>query len=349
MQRTRPIQTVLLGLILVSCGLVPPATQPTRSTPSARPDGSPLPSAPSSAPSIGACPLFPVNNIWNTRIDTLPVDPRSAEYIASIGADEGLHPDFGAGLWDGGPIGIPYVVVPGDQPSINVTFVAYADESDPGPYPIPADAPREAGSDHHVIVVREDECKLYELYQAEQIGPTTWNAGSGAIYDLRSNMLRPDGWTSADAAGLPILPGLVRYDEVAAGEIRHALRFTVEETQRAYVWPARHFASTTLDQNVPPMGQRFRLKAGFDITPYSADTQVILRALQRYGMIIADNGSNWYLSGAPDSRWNDDVLLRELRQITGDQFEAIDAAVLQIEPDSAQVVESAAPQHDGSK
>nr|MBA3468556.1 hypothetical protein [Herpetosiphonaceae bacterium] len=186
---------------------------------------------------------------------------------------------------------------------------------------------------------------LYELYHAEQLSPTEWNAGSGAIYDLRSNDLRPDTWTSADAAGLPILPGLVRYEEVAAGEINHALRFTVEQTRNTYVWPARHKASSNSSLSVPPMGQRFRLKASFDITSYSPDVQVILRALKKYGMIIADNGSDWYLSGAPNPGWNDELLGDELREITGDQFEAVDVSGLQVEADSAQVVASAAPQN----
>jgi hypothetical protein len=341
-------------LLCVACGNVqaaPTAGPLATDLPpvaSAAPTNSPaataFPPLPQSAPTVGACPVFPLDNIWNTPVDTLPLDPRSAQYIASIGPDTGMHPDFGAGQWDGGPIGIPYVVVPSNQANVTINFVEYGDESDPGPYPIPADAAREYGGDHHVLVVREGECKLYELYHAEQLSPTEWNAGSGAIYDLRSNTLRTDGWTSADAAGLPILPGLARYEEVAAGEIKHALRFTVDQTRDTYVWPARHQASDDGSLNLPPMGQRFRLKAAFDITPFSPDVQVILRALKKYGMIIADNGSDWYLSGAPNAGWNDDTLVDELGGITGDQFEAVDVSALQVDADSGQVVASAAPQ-----
>ncbi len=339
-------------LLCVACGPAqtaptarPLATaQATTAGPTSGPDATTFPPPPQSSPSVGGCPVFPLNNIWNTPVDTLPLDPRSAQYIASIGADTGLHPDFGAAQWDGGPIGIPFVVVPSTQPEVTINFVEYGDESDPGPYPIPASAPREHGGDHHVLVVREGECKLYELYHAEQLSPTEWNAGSGAVYDLRSNALRTAGYTSADAAGLPILPGLARYEEVAAGEINHALRFTVAQTRDTYVWPARHKASSDSSLDLPPMGQRFRLKASFDITPYSPEVQVILRALKKYGMIIADNGSDWYISGAPNAGWNDEVLGDELRAITGAQFEAVDVSGLQVEADSAAVVASAAPQ-----
>ncbi len=224
-------------------------------------------------PTLAGCPIFPASNVWNARVDLLPVDPKSADYIATIGPGAGLHPDFGSGTWDGGPIGIPYAVVPGSQPRVAVRF-DYADESDPGPYPIPADAPIEggpaSGGDRHVLLVDTGSCVLYELYAAYPQPDGSWHAGSGAVFDLRGNALRPAGWTSADAAGLPILPGLVRYDEVAAGAIRHALRFTVAHTRNQFVWPARHQASSSGNPAYPPMGQRFRLKAGFDVSSFPA-------------------------------------------------------------------------------
>lgn len=290
-------------------------------------------------PLIAGCAVFPVDNIWNTPVDTLPVDANSAAYVATIGASTSVHPDFGSGLWEGGPIGIPYVTVPGTQPRVPVTF-DYDEESDPGPYPVPPDAPIEGGADsdddRHVLVVDRDNCVLYELYYAFPVdGGSAWTAGSGAVFDLSSHALRPETWTSADAAGLPILPGLVRYEEVAAGEIRHALRFTVPETRHAYVWPARHYASDLTEPKYPPMGQRFRLKAEFDISGFSPNVQVILRALKKYGMMLADNGSAWYISGVPDERWDNDEL-RELRQLTGSDFEAVDVSALMIDVDSGQ-------------
>jgi hypothetical protein len=276
------------------------------------------------SPRVDGVAIFPPSNPWNTDISAYPVHPNSAAYIASIGLDTGLHPDFGT-IWEGAPIGIPYVVIPADQALVPVTF-DYADESDPGPYPIPRDAPIEGGpdsdGDRHILIVDPAHALLYELFAAYYEGPG-WVAGSGAIFDLTSNDLRPAGWTSADAAGLPIFPGLVRYDEVMEqGEIRHALRFTVAHTQRAYIPPATHFASSSTDPDLPPMGLRVRLKADFDISGFSEPVQVILRAMQRYGMLVADNGSNWYVSGAPDSRWDDD-LLHELGQVRGRDFEAI--------------------------
>lgn len=286
------------------------------------------------------CSVFPADNIWNAPIDTLPVDANSAAYIATIGASTGMHADFGSGTWEGGPIGIPFVNVPGTQPKVPIHFVAYPKESDPGPYPIPSDAPIEWGSDHHVLVVETGNCVLYELYHAAYQPDGSWNADSGAIFPLNSNALRPDGWTSADAAGLPIFPGLVRYGEVAAGEIRHALRFTAPQTRRAYVWPARHFASELTETEYPPMGQRFRLKANVNISSFSPEVQVILRALKKYGMIIADNGAAWYLSGAPDERWNNDDLA-ELSDIHGSDFEAVDVSSLMVDPDSGQVAANA--------
>ncbi len=268
---------------------------------------------------IGNCPIFPADNAWNWNITDAPVHPNSDNFIASIlsSGDEYLHADFGSNL----EYGIPYVVVDADQAFVPITFTAYGDESDPGPYPIPADAPIEAGGDQHVLVVDADNCKLYELYRAEFNG-TGWNAESGAVFDLLSNRLRPVGWTSADAAGLPILPGLVRYDEVESGVIRHALRFTVSQSQRAYILPATHFASDSDDPNLPPMGLRLRLRADYDISGYTGQARVILEALKTYGMIVADNGSDWFISGATDARWNDDDL-NQLKQVPGSAFEAI--------------------------
>ena len=298
----------------------------------------------SSSPSIAGCPLFPSDNIWNTPVDKLPIDPRSTDYIASIGADTALHPDFGSGQWEGGPIGIPNNLVPGSQPGVRVTF-GYDEESDPGLYPIPPNPLIEGGpnssGDRHILLIDRDRCKLYELFSAYPQEDGSWSAGSGAIFDLRSNALRPAGWTSADAAGLPILPGLVRYDEVASGAITHAIRFTAQRTQRKYVWPARHFASSLTGLGVPPMGQRFRLKASFDVSPFSPDVQVILNAFTKYGLVLADNGSNWYIGGAPDERWDNDLLVTELRRVKGSDFEAVDVSGMIVHPDSAQA--NAAP------
>ena len=327
--------SLCVGLLLASSAIgreSPASSPPTVS-------GQPL--APFTSAEIKGCPVLPADNIWNAAVDTMPVVPNSDLYVDTIGADVGLHPDFGAGLLEGtsSPIGIPFVDVPASQPGVEVTF-EYADESDPGPYPIPTDAPIEGGpdgdGDRHVLVLERDNCKLYELFDAHPQDDGSWKAVGGAIYDLNSHDLRPDGWTSADAAGLPVLPGLVRYEEVAAGEILHALRFTVPATRRAYVWPARHRASTRTEERFPPMGQRFRLKADFDMSGFSPQVRVILRALQKYGMMLADNGSPWYLSGAPDDRWDNDVL-RELRGVKGADFEAVDVSSLQLNPDSGQV------------
>lgn len=289
-------------------------------------------------PPGSGCPAFPADNIWNTRIDGLPVDVNSELYIQTIGAGDNFHPDFGSGLWDGGPIGIPFVEVDGTQPLVPISF-DYADESDPGAYPIPPDAPIEGGSggtgDRHIIVIDRDDCRLYEVFYAFPQPDGSWQAGSGAVFDLRSNLLRPDGWTSADAAGLPIFPGLVKYDEVASGEVRHAIRFTAPETRQEYIWPARHFASHLTGTEYPPMGQRFRLKAGYDISGYSREAQVILTAMKAYGIILADNGAPWYISGAPDERWDNDNL-RELRLLHGSDFEAVDESSLMVDGDSGQ-------------
>lgn len=293
-------------------------------------------------PKVAGCAVFPPDNIWNAPVDTLPVHPNSAAYIATIGANAHVHAGFGSGEWPPGsgvPIGMPYVVVPGSQPKVTVTFY-YDHESDPGPYPIPSDAPIEGGpnsdGDRHVLIVDRDNCILYEMYSAFPQPDGSWYAGSGAVFDLSSNALRPAGWTAADAAGLPILPGLVRYDEVAEGEIRHALRFTAPQTRQAYVWPARHHASYLTGAQYPPMGQRFRLRANFDVSGFSPQAQVILRALKKYGMMLADNGSAWYMPGVPDERWDNDAIY-ELRQVHGSAFEAVDVSSLMVDPDSGQV------------
>ncbi len=275
--------------------------------------------ATAAGPTLGGCPVFPATNAWNRDVSRLPVHPRSRAFIASINShgDRFLHADFGGN----GQYGIPYTTVPATQPRLPIRFTEYGDESDPGPYPIPLRAPVEDGSDRHVLVVQRGACRLYELYHAQR-GQGAWRAGNGAVFDLRSNRLRPAGWTSADAAGLPILPGLARYDEVRAGAIRHALRFTVSESQRGYIFPARHFASATRDPNVPPMGLRLRLKAGYPLGRFRGQARVILVALKRYGMIVADNGSDWFISGAADRRWSDDDL-NQLKSVPGSAFEAV--------------------------
>jgi hypothetical protein len=268
---------------------------------------------------------FPSDNPWNQDISGEPVDANSATLIQSCGLAN-LHPDFGT-VWNGAPNGIPYIVISGTQARISVTF-DYADESDPGPYPVPPNAPIEGGAqstgDRHVLIVDRDNWTLYELFAAYPVnGGQSWRAGSGAVFDLRSNALRPAGWTSADAAGLPIFPGLVRYDEVVEQRaIRHALRFTCPRTRRAYVSPARHFASTRTDVTLPPMGMRVRLRANFDISSYPPEVQVILTALRRYGMFLADNGSSWYVSGAPDPRWSDENL-SALKRVPASAFEVV--------------------------
>jgi hypothetical protein len=293
-------------------------------------------------PQIGGCPIFPASNIWNTPVDALPIHPNSSVYIDSIGVDDGLHPDFGSGVWPPGstsPIGIPYIDVPGDQPLVPIDFTSWPGESDPGPYPIPPGAPIEGGpdsdGDRHVIVLQREECILYELFYAFPQPNGSWEAANGAIFDLNSHALRPDGWTSADAAGLPILPGLVRFDEVASGAIRHALRFTAPDTQKAHIWPARHDASNLTGEEYPPMGLRLRLREDYDLSTFSPQVRVILQALKTYGMILADNGSPWYISGVPDERWDNDVL-HEVDQVLGSDFEVVDTALLMIDPDSGE-------------
>jgi len=286
-----------------------------------------LPSdAPEPGGNLNGRQVFPPGNPWNRDISHDPVDPNSESLIKSIGLGKGLHPDFGT-TYNGAPNGIPYVLVSASQARVPVKF-DYADESDPGPYPIPPDAPIEGGpdsdGDRHVLVIDRDSWKLYELWNAHPVdGGKSWRAGSGAIFDLNSNKLRPAGWTSADAAGLPVFPGLVRYDEVMERKlVTHALRFTCVHTRRAYIPPATHFASHSDDPNLPPMGMRVRLKADFDISGFPPEAQVILAALKKYGLILADNGSDWYLSGAPDPRWNDDNL-NTLKRVKGSDFEVV--------------------------
>ena len=293
---------------------------------SAPPDGAPGGVQLGAGASLGGRRPFPDDNPWNTDVSEMPTDPHSDALIAAVGLDRPLHPDFGT-TYQGHPSGIPYVVVPGTQPRTVVAF-GYTDESDDGYYPIPADAPIEGGpdapkdSDRHLLVIDRDNWRLYELFAAFKEGKA-WQAGSGAVYDLHSNALRPAGWGSADAAGLPIFPGLVRYDEVVEQKaIRHALRFTAPRTRRSYVWPARHWASQSKDPGLPPMGMRVRLKAGYDLSKFPPVAQVILGALKRYGMLLADNGGNWFLSGAPDPRWDDEALAT-LKRVKGRDLEVV--------------------------
>ena len=289
-----------------------PATAPAPARPAPQ-AGAP----PTAAPVCASCRLFPADSPWNQDISRLPLHPRSAAWVASVGLERNVHPDVGR------QYGIPYVEVPANQPRVPITF-EYADESDPGPYPIPPDAPIEGGSDRHILVLDRQSCRLWEVFAAETSdGGRSWRAGSGATWDLRSNALRPEGWTSADAAGLPILPGLIRHDEVAAGRIEHALRFTARRTQRAYISPARHYASSITDPDVPPMGARFRLRGDYDCGRFAPTARVVCVALQRYGMLLADNGSDWFVTGAPDPRW-DDTALNQLKQIPGSAFEVVD-------------------------
>ena len=274
---------------------------------------------------------FPSNNLWNTNIANAPVDPNSANYINFIGSTVTLHPDFGSGTFKNQTIGIPYQVVAGTQAKVNVNLGAFADESDPGPEPIPPNAliegyPKPGNGHRHVLVLEKDGCWLYELYHAT-LKSGNWSADSAAIWDMTINEQRPYTWTSADAAGLPIFVGLARYDEVAAGAINHALRFTVPTTQKAFVAPASHWASTTTDTNAPPMGLRLRLKASFDISSFPADDQVILTALKNYGMILADNGSAIFISGVPDNRWNN-TDLNLLKTITASNFEVVQTGTI---------------------
>jgi hypothetical protein len=283
---------------------------------------------PSPSPNVGGCAVFPADNEWNQDISQAPLHANSAAIISSIQSNGGtrLHPDFG----ENPDYGIPFVVVPSGQPLVPITYTAYGDESDPGPFPVPLDAPVEGGADsdgdRHVLVVRAETCDLFELYRAFRSG-SGWRADSGARFDLRSGAPRPLGWTSADAAGLPILPGLVRFEEVAAGEIRHAVRVTFSRTRRGYVLPATHFASSSDSVDLPPMGARLRLSASFDTSRLTGQARVIAVAMQRYGLIVADNGSNWFFQGAPSAGWNDDDL-NQLKSISGSNFEVVDTGAV---------------------
>jgi hypothetical protein len=276
-------------------------------------------------PSAPRCPVFPASNPWNKRVDRLPVAQNSGAIIGSIGAGTGLHADFGSGLWEGSPIGIPFDVVSRATPRARVTF-EYDDESDHVGYPIPKGVHVEGGSDHHALLLDKSACRLYELGGLER-RQGRWHAWAGATWSLRSNRVRPAGWTSADAAGLPIFPGLARYDEVRRGVIDHALRFTVQRTRRAYVYPARHYASDLTSTDLPPMGQRVRLKATFDVRPFPRQARIVLVALKRYGMIVADNGSDWYITGAPNRGWWNDQL-HTLARVKGSDFEVVETRSL---------------------
>jgi hypothetical protein len=282
-------------------------------------------------PRAPKCPLFPRSSHWNQRVDRLPVHPRSSAIVRSIGLDANVHADFGSGRYQGRPIGIPYTTVSGRQRTVRVKF-DYAEESDRGRYPIPRDAPVEGGrgsdGDRHVIVVDRDRCRLHELLSAYPLDRgRRWRAGSGAVWNLRSNRLRRRGWTSADAAGLPILPGLARYDEIKGGRIDHALRFTAKRTRRAFIYPARRYASSLTDPDLPAMGQRIRLKRGFDTSRFPPQARVMLQAIKRYGMILADNGAPWYVSGAPSKGWDNDDL-HSLHRVQANDFEVVDTAKL---------------------
>jgi hypothetical protein len=293
---------------------------PAASIPASSPHGRAAPAA--SPPREYGCAIFPANNPLNRDISHAAVDPNSANYVASIGMSGHLHPDFGTNQ----SYGIPYAVAGPRQPKVPIRFAEFGEESEPGPYPIPPNAPVEGAGeagDRHVLVLQRGACRLYELYSAARRG-AGWEAGSGAVFNLHSNALRPEGWTSADAAGLPIYPLLVRYPEVHAGRIDHALRVTVARTQRGYIHPATHFASSSSDPNLPPMGLRLRLKAGFSLAGFHGESLIVLRALKRYGLIVADNGSSWYITGAPDPRWNDEDL-EQIKRVPGSAFEAVES------------------------
>ncbi|WP_432844366.1 hypothetical protein [Dactylosporangium sp. CA-092794] len=324
---------ILAALVLQGCSSAPAASPaPLAASPaSSSPSSSPAPPV-SAAPSPSApCSVFPADNVWHANVAKLPVHRDSAAWVASIGATAHAHPDFGPAF------GIPITAVPAGQAKVKVSF-AYAGESDPGPYPIPKNARVEGGAsatgDRHVILQDTSVCKVYELFDAHPNPDGTWKAGSGAIFDLRGNALRKPGWTSADAAGLPILPGLPRADEAAAGKIDHAIRFTAPKTRKGYVWPARHAASSATDQSLPPMGARFRLKASVDIAKFPPQARAVAQALKTYGAILADNGSPWFFSGAQDDRWSNSQL-DALKSLTGSDFEAVDSSLLQLDPNSA--------------
>jgi hypothetical protein len=333
------VMLIIVSIFLLACLATPAPRIETPTVPAATAiiptttSTSALTQTTDQGPHIGSCPMFPADNFWNARIDSLPIDPHSDSWIDSIGRTESFHMDFGSGEYDGGPIGIPYNVAAGSAvPKFEPEF-DYSDESDAGPYPIPENPNIEYSSDHHILTVDTDTCRLYEIYDAS-FENGRWRGGSGAIWDLNSNVLRPADWTSADAAGLPILPGLVRYDEIAMGSISHALRFTAEDTA-GYIWPARHQTDDPQD-GTPPMGARFRLKANYDISGFSPEMQILLQAMKTYGIVLADNGSNWYVTGAPDEHWDNDML-HTLDVLTGDDFEAVDTPVLMVDVNSGEV------------
>ena len=300
-----PILLALATTILVVVGVDPG-------------NGSKLSSAPK-------CSAFPSNNHWNLDVSKLPRHSRSSRYIKSIGSNDTLHPDFGSGKWEGKRNGIPINYVSSNAKRVRVRFL-YAGESDKRPYPIPHKPKIEEGSDRHILMVDKSRCKLYELFDARK-SKGKWRAGSGAIFNLKSNKLRPKGWTSADAAGLPIMPGLARYEEVKRGQIDHALRFTVERTRRAYVYPARHFASSSNSRSLPPMGLRVRLKSSYDVSGFPRQARIVLKALKRYGMLLSDNGSDWFITGEPSPGWDNDDL-HTLKQVKGKHFEVVDTSSL---------------------
>jgi len=338
---------IMVGTIfLLSCGSgssSSPSPTPTPSQPNCSDATTGSSTDYSTSPTISGCPVFPTDNLWNADVSNYCVDPDSDTYIASINQDKQyLHADFGSES----SYGIPYIVVPGGQAPVSVTFNMYPSESDfgssgqgctvtstSGCYPFPPNAPVEAGSDHHVLTLQADpthnNCTLYEVWEGQKdTNDNNWTAANGAIFNLYSDKLRPDGWTSADAAGLPILPGLVRYDEVAAGEINHAVRFTVAQTQAGFIHPATHYASNSNDPALPPMGLRLRLKASYDISSFTGQSLVILTALKKYGMMVADNGSSWYITGATDPGW-DDTDLDQLKTVPGSAFEVVVTGTIQ--------------------
>ncbi|MBV8980237.1 MAG: hypothetical protein JO086_04990 [Acidimicrobiia bacterium] len=298
-----------------------------------------------SPPSAPNCPILPADNVWHADVSGLPVNSHSSAWLGNMAAGSThLHPDFGSSGDPNAPYGIPWTAVPDSHARVTPSF-DYADESDPGPYPFGPDTPIEGGQastgDRHALMLDKDTCVLYELYDANWNGgrPT---AGSGAVFNLRSNALRPASWTSADAAGLPIMPGLLRLDEVQSGHVDHAIRFTASRTDRSFLWPARHQAGSASDPNLPPMGARFRLRSDFDMAGYRSDTQVVLRAMQHYGLILADNGSNWYFQGEAINSW-DDSFIADLKRIPASAFEAVDESSLMVDPNSGQYRGGPAP------
>lgn len=317
--RLRKFILVIVLAAIVSCQSTPTSLSKriVPSSPSKTPDNAAVYKA-NSSPTIAGCQVFPADNPWNRDISQEPIDVNTDKYIASINkGGKFLNPNFGSKV----KYGITYIIVDSTQPKVPVQF-EYVDESDPDPYPIPPNPPIQVNSDSQLVILEKDNCMLYELYNPQYTEDVGWSATAGAIFDLKSNALRPDCWTSADGAGLAILPGLVRYDEVASGKIQHALRFSVSQTQRAFIHPATHFASRFKNPNLPPMGLRLRLKANFDTSKYTGHARVILNALKKYGLIVAENGTSWNITGAPDRRWNDDDL-NQLKQVPGSAFEVV--------------------------